>query len=588
MSDSDRRKSKYNNSYVKALEDQVQRLEAIVERTKAMYPEVFGQITNSMETETASTEHKPEPSDSSRTSYDESPLIVEESARGYLGVYGQSSVFVPRQEGLSDSTANPKVFEEYHDEATLKYISAFFRWHYPDYSIYLYREAFLTDFFRSQDDVKMSLEYCSEALIYAICSVGCRLCDNGHNPTEQSKFYYEKAKDLIFSNLGKSSHYDITTIQALLCLALDDLGRGDNFPAWILSGLAFRIGQHMGFDLDPARWRSSKSGNLLTDYDAKVRSRIYWGSFVADRVISLVLGRSSFLRYTESTIPDSSDLPLLIGIDEFQYIDPSSNDLQVFKVSGPLNKLISLHTMVDEYKQQIFGQKKEERKLSWTDRFKILAKFNIAIMKWKHNLGGDLSWTRLQLKMDGSNPNKMSLRYQYYLIILCFNVPFLSNLNHHNLKSELVGSQALCVEVLDDLYRSILCFRETHGLDKSSLMIVYLAIMATTALSKLPSKLFKTRTHKHQVHFHLDVLKQCSSVWGLAKRYCDSLQPVKQSVEGNLPTSTEESRFSELPKYFVDEEAFTLDTLLTSVSPSEVFETLPSYFDFMSPEETII
>lgn len=38
--------------------------------------------------------------------------------------------------------------------------------------MFVHRESFLTDFYKSKDDIKMSVTYCSEGLIYALCCLG--------------------------------------------------------------------------------------------------------------------------------------------------------------------------------------------------------------------------------------------------------------------------------------------------------------------------------------------------------------------------------------------------------------------------------
>ena len=73
-----------------------------------------------------------------------------------------------------------------------------------------------------------------------------------------------------------------TTIQALLCLAFHEVGQGNASQGWLFSGMAFRMGQDIGFHQDPTRW-ILQDRSIVTPEDIEIRRRIYWGSYVADK-----------------------------------------------------------------------------------------------------------------------------------------------------------------------------------------------------------------------------------------------------------------------------------------------------------------
>lgn len=212
-------------------------------------------------------------------------VVINDSDRNdSLAVYGSSSVYIPKEiskkeiENKDLSVDNNQYsdfdadFEKFQNPWIMKCISSFFIWRYPDLNIFIHRESFLTDFFRHKDDIKNSLPYCSQELIYALCSIGAKTIPEEERNNIQSKTFkkletsidfYEKSKFLIFQKLQTPSSNSIPVIQTLLCLSLYDLGRGYNMSAWICSGIAFRIGQHMGFELDPSEWQGNVS--ILSD-----------------------------------------------------------------------------------------------------------------------------------------------------------------------------------------------------------------------------------------------------------------------------------------------------------------------------------
>lgn len=68
------------------------------------------------------------------------------------------------------------------------------------------------------------------------------------------------------------------------------------------------MGQDLGFHQDPTRW-ISHDDSIITPEDIEIRRRIYWGSYVADKSMSLFLGRPVYLREDDATVHPSESLP---------------------------------------------------------------------------------------------------------------------------------------------------------------------------------------------------------------------------------------------------------------------------------------
>ena len=54
-------------------------------------------------------------------------------------------------------------------------------------------------------------------------------------------------------------------------------------------------------------------------------------------------------------------------------------------------------------------------------------KYNHELMKWRRELPETLWWNQNNFKSDNYDPCVMGLRYTYYIMLLCFNQPFLSS-----------------------------------------------------------------------------------------------------------------------------------------------------------------
>lgn len=68
------------------------------------------------------------------------------------------------------------------------------------------------------------------------------------------------------------------------------------------------MAQDLGFQKDPATWAEHES--LLNNHeDVEVRRRIYWGCYISDKLISLVLGRPVQLLYAEAEVRELETQP---------------------------------------------------------------------------------------------------------------------------------------------------------------------------------------------------------------------------------------------------------------------------------------
>lgn len=417
-------------------------------------------------------------------------------------------------------------------------------------NLFIYRESFLTDFYRDKDDLKESLDYCNEELIFAICANGSKLDYIGDFFLHKGVLYdspekfYTRARYLIFQKLNSDDCNTITTIQTLLCLAFFDLGRGRVLSAWVLAGIAFRIGMHMGFELNLNQCRSEESDSLFSDYDLNVKSRIYWGCRLADYYISFVLGRSPTLEHLRATIPQSENLPTLPGIDFFLYQDPVTKRAHVFNISKPLERLNSLYKLVNKYHKMVYQEAPETDNNG--SEFQIchsLGNFNLEVFEWRDKLEGELYWTKAELRTTGYDPNKMFFRYQYYLVLLSFNRDFVGiDYDIHNLSSP----KNICIGAIEDVYTSIQNFSTYHNFKYVSLTVVYLSILCITILQKVHESSTLTVKRCTMVKCFATLLKESSTTWDIANSAYISFIPVFQELGLNYEIDVAESGNTEI------------------------------------------
>lgn len=431
----------------------------------------------------------------------------------HMSVYGPTSVFDSHSvdEARSSDNHTESILALQRDPVIIHCIKLFFKWQYPDLNSFVVREAFLLEFFTPL----AAPVYCSTELVLAICAMGSRVSTD-EAVLERSWQFYDEAKLLVLRNLDKPA---IATMQAFLLLSIFDICNGNNSSGWMLAGCGTRMGFDLGFQLNPDVWFLKSSGKL-SDLNVAIRSRIYWGCYFADHFISLVLGRPSILKESDSSVSETGYLPDLEWITDYTYLAPGADPKDkstIVDVSSPIRQLVRLINISSDMLNEVF--KKDP-----ADGFDIAVKvkksqyYNNAILQWRESLPENLRWTRQSLAEVGENPTKMFIRYYYYILLLCLNRPFLEATSREEFSHVDFPSATICEEVVDDIIVGINRFSSIHGLHRSSILIVYCCILSVSVILISNIKRGLDDTTRQKLEFFLDVLHRTSKTWLLAEK----------------------------------------------------------------------
>lgn len=514
--------------------------------------------------------------------------VIDTGPEEDRAIYGPTSVY---DDNLISKTYNFKRVEESlikflnNDPDILHCVKLFFTWQYPDHNMFIFREAFLIDFFNPQP----SSLYCSKILILSICALGSRMSDN-ERIYERSVNFYTEAKSILLNQLSSPS---ITSLQSFLLLAFYDICNGNNSSGWMLSGNAMRMGFDMGFQLNPEVW-FVKSKEDLSPLDVDIRSRIYWGSYVADHFISLLLGRPSLLKDSDATIPETNDLPDLEWIDDYTYSGMrrmqanaagaqkggstrlninsitngvNSNDSEPLYISNPLKKIINLISISDNMLNDIFTKSDLENEssnhedLNLISRLEKLYEYNAQIQKWRNSLPPDLQWDRESLKETAEDPTLSCIRYYYYILILCLNRPFvgifkkaLAKLKTSSRYDDSLSPLKMCSDAIEDVIEAVHQFESVHGFRRVSIFMVYCSILSISVLLLTNTSKQLMQDNKDYLQFFLDVLQGSSKTWKLAEK---SYNLISVKLKNAYEEAEEEEEELEIKEFKVNEVQFT-------------------------------
>ncbi|KAM0261476.1 hypothetical protein ACHAPA_009796 [Fusarium lateritium] len=176
----------------------------------------------------------------------------------------------------------------------------FFKWQYPQF-MFIYREAFLKEHFGDRQNCK----YWSSGLLLSMCFLGLLMSPDSLQRRASEQFFSAAETTLIVFGFARPT---IATVQAFLCLAFYEIGRGNLSKGWGFSGIAFRMAQDLGFQRDPKHWVSYDT-SLATPEDIEIRRRIVWGCYTSDKLISLTLGRSVYFSHKDIEVENLERLP---------------------------------------------------------------------------------------------------------------------------------------------------------------------------------------------------------------------------------------------------------------------------------------
>lgn len=163
-----------------------------------------------------------------------------------------------------------------------------------------------------------------------------------------------------------------------------------------------------GFELDPKEWQilnldQNNQGRIKKKFHAEypfqihnVKSRIYWGCYIADNFVSLVLGRPTTLKLSDTNMPESEDMGDLTNIEEYVYHNPQTNLIQsAYPTIKALAELINLSNYIlTSVFEPLINLPQEQLNIEYSKRLKKLHFNNRKSLKWRSELPNALQWNR--------------------------------------------------------------------------------------------------------------------------------------------------------------------------------------------------
>jgi hypothetical protein len=168
---------------------------------------------------------------------------------------------------------SPRVWTNITQDSNLiqHLLSLYFCWEYPIFAS-LSKEHFLMDFRDGHD------RFCSEILINALLSLGCRFSnrldayENPNDPCSAGDQFFRESKRLL---LQESNSHKLTTIQALGIMSIREASCGRGSGSWYYAGQSIHLAIEMGLH--------QASDDTGDEEEIAVRVATFWGCFALDQ-----------------------------------------------------------------------------------------------------------------------------------------------------------------------------------------------------------------------------------------------------------------------------------------------------------------
>ncbi|KAL5605665.1 hypothetical protein FOVSG1_005812 [Fusarium oxysporum f. sp. vasinfectum] len=414
--------------------------------------------------------------------------LLKPDAEGSLVYHGATSIFNSDLLSTSESYPSPTqslyaesnfdhVMDHFgiklEDDTVFKALQQFFRWQYPHF-MFVYREAFLRDHFGERKGCK----YWSSALLLSICALGLLMSETEGERNLSERFFQAAESIVMVSGLSRPS---IPTVQSFLCLAFFEIGRGNVSKGWAFSGIAFRMAQDLGFQSDPMNWLPHDS-TIVSSEDIEIRRRIYWGSYISDKLISLVLGRPVQLAF------DSAEVDLLEFITDgpgMEYWRPvgfgdDPEELQVLSNIPYLKEQIRLYRIVEKMMTTVFSPRTPRTQTDVFTRQTLLDNLNLELLQWRDALPAFAKWNKWSTGVT-ITPAVATLHLLYSSIRIALNY---ESATTSNVASAREASLLSCTTAAQDILALVRIYKMQYGLRHAPLILIYASIQASRSIEK--------------------------------------------------------------------------------------------------------
>ncbi|EMR86808.1 putative pathway-specific nitrogen regulator protein [Botrytis cinerea BcDW1] len=401
-------------------------------------------------------------------------------------------------------------------EVIVHLINMYFTWHYP-YFTTLSKTLFYKDFL----------------LVNAMLALGCHFtnspqaCADPGDTATKGDHYFAEAKRLFIEN-EEFEKPRLTTIQALCLMSVREAGAGREGKGWVYSGMAFRMAQDMGLNLDSGINKNSPKEFPVDEDEIDVRRVTFWGCFLFDKCFSNYLGRLPLLSVTDITVP-KYDVKKFDDAEIWSpYTDNGIGQLhsQPSRTRAVALQISSLCEISSDLLTFFYHPQNVERGVGRSQELKKLSELQTRLEAWKRDLPKEFE------PKEGQLPNVLLMHMFFHLLYIHLFRPFLKYNPSTSPLPAHVSPRKLCTQAAGSISKLMRLYKRIYGLRQICNIAVYIVHSACTIhLLNLPEK-----TAKRDIIHGVKHLEEIADDWLCARRTLSILSVLARKWNIDLPT----------------------------------------------------
>ncbi|KAF5620115.1 Nit-4-like protein [Fusarium sp. NRRL 52700] len=305
---------------------------------------------------------------------------------------------------------------------------------------------------------------------------------------------------------------NITTIQALLVVS-DTLFSwcNERSLSWHYLGIAISMLVDLGLHVDGPARRSSKKASAE---DTEIERRVFWATFISDKVQSIYQGRPTRLREHDNRVP-------ITFLDEYEELEdfhtrtysaqPSQLDCPTYSVST-FENLCGLSIVMDRTLCALYAERSATKNADQI--WQTAQSLHLDLQSWKDSLPECL-------RVDLNDPTSSSiLPHNLSLLALCNSLviliyrPFLSE-GHLTSVSETVAPEAFfnCITAAIEIHQVLLVYKQHFCFRTAPYFISYATYVSATVHVRMAAQ----KNPGSQAHL---CLRNCLEILSEQQTWC--------------------------------------------------------------------
>ncbi|GAN02802.1 nucleus protein [Mucor ambiguus] len=302
--------------------------------------------------------------------------------------------------------------------------------------------------------------------------------------------------------------FRVSTVQSLLLLSSHQNGALKNIRGWLYSGLAFRMCQNLGLNRNCDTWN-------LSDAEKEERKRVFYCSFVVDRLTCAMHGRAPMIDARDLDAPYPSE------VDE----DDKNNKPTIIE---DFHQLIKLCEILGEILCQLYMVKGRKQIAMMDSPDAVISKLDRALNKWMAKLPACLQYrppnTRMAEKAPAPKLEICQIHMLFYTSLILLHRPFIPGPTQTGTPS-VFPSASICTFAANkilDIVECLMAEGRLKNVNNYALYFMFTAgiIFINDALSSDSMFAFEAKISINKI---IRAMDEVETTWITSARHCNIL-----------------------------------------------------------------